>query len=70
MRAIYYDILGIVLYGGGFLFLFKAIRFLSGHDYVAAIVCGLIGLLVVRAGSELSKLSLLSSWRSKESKEQ
>ena len=69
MRALFYDVVGLLLYGAGFVFLLRAVRFLTAHDYVAAVVCGVIGLLVIRVGSELAKLSLLSAWRSRETDE-
>ena len=57
MRAILYDALGIILMLGSLLFLYRSIEFLAQKDYVAGSLALIAGVVVVRVGVELGRLS-------------
>lgn len=63
MRNIFHEILGLLLFGGAFIFLFKAVSFLASREYFAAIIATLIGIAVIRTASSLVRLSLIATWR-------
>lgn len=57
MRAIVYDIVGIALMLGSLLFLYRCVEFLAQKDYVAGALTLVAGVVVVRAGVEMGRLS-------------
>ena len=57
MRATIYDTLGIgFLFGSGYFF-YRSLEFLAQSDYVAGILAMVVGILVVRAGVDISRLA-------------
>lgn len=63
MRRVIFEVLGILLVLASVLFFFESVRFLSDRDYIAAILEIFVGFALVRAGLELTKLSLLARER-------
>jgi hypothetical protein len=57
MRPIIYDIVGILLMLGSLVFLYRSIEFLAQKDYVAGGLALIAGVVVVRVGVELGRLS-------------
>ena len=59
VRRYFFEILAITLIAGSMFFFYECILFLSRRDYVGAIILALIGLTVIRAGSEMARLTIL-----------
>ena len=59
VRRYFFEILAITLIAGSMFFFYECILFLSRRDYVGAIILTLIGLTVIRAGSEMARLTIL-----------
>ncbi len=57
MRPIIYDAVGIALMLGSLLFLYRSVEFLAQKDYVAGTLALVAGVVVVRVGVELGRLS-------------
>lgn len=58
MRKSIYEVLGVAfLLGSGFFF-YRSVEFLAQADYVGGFLVIVIGFLVVRAGVDLSRLSV------------
>ena len=63
MRRGLYEILGLLLVLGSVVFFYYSVTFLADKDYIAAILQIFVGFALVRAGLELTKLSLLTTER-------
>jgi hypothetical protein len=59
MRKYFFEGLSLFLILGSLGFFLESISFLSKHDYVAAIVLLLVGMVVVNTGAELARLALV-----------
>lgn len=64
MRRAFYEGLGVVLVLASIVFFLYAVRFLGDRDYIAAILQIFVGFALIRAGLELTKLSLATVDRS------
>jgi hypothetical protein len=53
------EILSLLLIAGSMVFFYECIRFLTRRDYIAAAMLLVIGISVMRVGSELARLVLL-----------
>ncbi len=61
MRRIVYEILGIVMVFLSLVFFYFSIQFMAERDYIAGILQIFVGFSLIRAGLELTKLSLLTN---------
>lgn len=59
MRATIYDAVGIGMLLGGVFFFYRSVEFLAQKDYVAAVIALGMGLLILRTGVELGRLSFV-----------
>lgn len=59
MRALIYEILGLVFVASTMAFFYQCIVFLAEKDYVAGFAALALGFIVLRGGTELTKLALL-----------
>lgn len=59
MKRYLIEILSLLLIVGSMIFFYECICFLSRRDYLAAAMLLVIGLSVMRVGSELARLILL-----------
>lgn len=58
MRGLIYDIIGLgFMFASGYFF-YRCVEFLAQKDYVAGFIALIAGVVMVRAGSEISKLGL------------
>lgn len=64
MRRALYEILGLTAVIASTGFFYYSTRFLAERDYVAGLLQIFVGFGLIRAGLELTKLSLLSAERS------
>ena len=60
MRRIAYESLGILMVLSSLIFFFFSVEYLGERDYIAGILLIFVGFSLVRAGLELTKLSLLT----------
>lgn len=63
MRRLVFELLGLLLVLASVAFFLVSVRFLSERDYIAGILEIFVGFALVRAGLELTKLSLLAGDR-------
>lgn len=59
MRALIYEVLGLIFVVSTMAFFYQSIMFLAEKDYVAGFATLGIGFLVLRGGIELAKMALL-----------
>ena len=59
MRALVFELVGVLMLLGSAVFFYETIVFLSQKDYVAAAMMLIIGFGIIRVGVELSKLALV-----------
>lgn len=65
-RAHFYDVLSLLMLVGSLAFFYLSTQFLVDKDYIAAGLATFIGILVVRVGMELARLTLLVRRRERE----
>ncbi len=63
MRRVFYELMGILLLLASVVFFLYSVRFLADRDYVSGILQIFVGFSLIRAGLELTKLSLLAEER-------
>lgn len=59
MKRFFFEVLSIVLLGGSIVFFHQTVSYLAKRDYIASLILMLIGLSVMRVGSEMARLALL-----------
>ncbi len=59
MRRYFFEILALVLLGGSVVFFHQTVSYLTRRDYIAGLILMLIGLSVMRVGSEMARLALI-----------
>ncbi len=59
MRRYFFEILSVVLLGGSIVFFHQTVGYLARRDYIAGLILMLIGLSVMRVGSEMARLALI-----------
>lgn len=63
MRRLIYEVVGVLMVLASILFFLHSVRFLADRDYIAGILEIFVGFALIRAGLELTKLSLLNQER-------
>ncbi|TDP73590.1 hypothetical protein DFR33_106234 [Bradymonas sediminis] len=59
MRALIYEILGLIFVASTMVFFYQCIMFLAEKDYIAGFATLAIGFIVLRGGIEMGKMALL-----------
>ena len=59
MRRYFFEALAFILVVGSAVFFHQTIAYLARRDYIASLLLMLIGLSVLRVGSEMARLSLV-----------
>lgn len=59
MRRYFFEILALILIAGSAVFFHQTLSYLARRDYIASLLLLLIGLSVLRVGSEMARLSLV-----------
>lgn len=59
MKRYFFEALTVVLLTGSIVFFHQTVTYLAKRDYIASLILLLIGLSVMRVGSEMARLSLL-----------
>ena len=58
MRRYFFEVLAILLLGGGLVFFFECASYLARRDYVASVILLFVGISVMGVGKELARLAL------------
>ena len=59
MKRYFFEALSFVLLAGSIVFFHQTVAYLSKRDYIASLILMLIGLSVMRVGSEMARLALI-----------
>ncbi len=60
IREVLYNVLGLGFMLGSGYFFYRCVEFLAQKDYVAGLIALAAGFVVIRAGTEISKLGIYS----------
>ena len=58
MRTYLFEILAVLLLGGGVAFFVETVVFLGRRDYLGALLVAAVGFAVMRVGAELARMAL------------
>lgn len=58
MRGVVYNVIGLGFMIASGYFFYRCVEFLAQKDYVAGLVALIAGFVVIRAGTEISKLGI------------
>ncbi|MDY0003701.1 MAG: hypothetical protein RBU30_20545 [Polyangia bacterium] len=59
MKRYFFEAITIVLLAGSIVFFHQTVTYLAKRDYIASLILMLIGLTVMRVGSEMARLAIL-----------
>ena len=67
MRAIMYEITGLLLMVLSLYFFYRSVDFLTRNDYIGAVISMLIGFIMIRGGVDLARAAMfIETERSKQ----
>ena len=58
MRAIMYEITGLLLMVLSLYFFYRSVDFLTINDYISAVISMLIGFIMIRGGVDLTRVAM------------